>query len=467
MPPRAAKTKPVLTLDALMGKQPPNSTEAEMALLGAAILDPRVIDECHHLITPDAFFWEAHTAIWAALLATRDKGGDLLLLNERLRDSAQLELAGGTEYLVKLSQETPGTATALHFAKVVASKAKLRRLITAAQQTIHSAYHDPDAEPSELCNAAVAKILDAGKELRGSEDVQFAQAIDLITEDIKVGKPQIWPTNLIPWDDKFSGIMKNGVTTVFGAPNSGKTTLSLQLALSVAMSGVKVRVFSREQGPKRIAATLMQQLCLSPTVAVHDMLNRGTKPTAAEWVAIAQAKKEASHIDFAIIKDRLDAQQIYQRGLLYQRQGVELVIVDYIQNLPPLPDVPRGTPNLDESCNWIQSIAVDLGISVILVSQITAEASRATKSECPTLSDCRGGNSIESISDVAYAVWRPHLNARESHDDNDWASNRADRNKTGVECAKGKYTGRGGIELRFNARTMTFEDPSGQGYLPT
>lgn len=463
---RKPKEPPRMTLDTLMGIEPPHSIEAEMALLGACILDPRVIDEVFPILPPaDAFYSEAHAIIWGALLTTR---GDLLMLHQRLRDVGSLKDIGGGEYLQKLASETPGAATAPHYAKVLAEKAKRRRIIHAAQAALNAAYTDADQTADQVCDKAVGAMLDAGKNAGSVRDVTLGEAMDQVVTDIGKGVPMLWKTNLRSFDAQFDGIMQGSVTTVFGAPNTGKTTLAMQFVQMLALCGVNVRVFSREQGPKRIAATIMQQLATNSPIPVHEMLNRGTKPTAEEWVQIKNVRKDADIMDFAIVSDRLDAQQIYQRCLLYKRQGVQLVVIDYLQNLPPIPGIDYGTAQIDTACQWVQSIAVDLGIAVIAVSQITAEASRAAadrkEPKCPSLSDCRGGNSIEAISDMAFAVWRPHLNARMEAADS-WASERKDRNQTAVECAKGKYSGRGGIELRFNPRTMTFEDLDGQGYL--
>lgn len=430
-----------------------------MAVLGACLLDPKVIDTINAIIAPDAFYSEAHAAIWLSMLATR---GDLLTLHERLRDTGQLQAVGGPDYLVRLASETPGPVAAEHHARIIAEKARRRKLITAAMTAVHAAHSDTDRSADDIIDAAVASMLEAARE-SSVRDVPLSEAVDMVIADISAGRPQVWKTNLAPFDDMFGGLMKAGVTTIFGASNTGKTTLAMQLALQLAIGGISVRVFSREQGPRRIAATIMQQLAPSP-VPVHAMLNTGQTPTGEQWRSLNVVQNDTRSMDFAIVADRLNAQQIYQRCLLYHRQGVQLVVIDYIQNLPPIPGVERGVQQIEDACQCIQSIAVELGISVIVISQITAEASREASDEraprCPQLSHCRGGNAIENISDMAFAVWRPHLNKR-AESDNEWDREyaNAQRMETSVQCSKGKYTGRGGIRLRFNPATMTF-DPS-------
>lgn len=463
---RKPKQTPRPTLDTLMGVEPPHSLEAEMAVLGACLIDPKVIDTVNALLPQsDAFYSESHAAIWGAMLTTR---GDLLALHERLRDTAQLEAVGGAEYLMRMAEETPGPQTVEFHARILSEKAKRRRLIAAAGGALHAAYNDGDKPADAILDGAVAAMLDAGRD-SSAKDVRLSEAIDMVIADISAGKPQVWKTNLAPFDDMFGGVMQGAVTTIFGASNTGKTTLCMQLVLQLALSGVKVRVFSREQGPKRIAATIMQQLSPTP-IPVHSMLNNGSMPDSQQWVSIQTTRKDAGLMDFAVVSDRLDAQQIYQRCMLYRRQGVKLVVIDYLQNLPPMPGVDRGVQQMEDACQCVQSIAVDLGIAVLAVSQITADASREASDEraprCPQLSHCRGGNAIENISDMAFAVWRPHLNKR-AEIGNEWDRDyaHAQRMETSVQCAKGKYMGRGGIKLRFNPAAMTFEEVGGQGSL--
>ena len=112
-----------------------------MSLLGAMILDPRVIGDIIPLMKgPEDFYKEAHQHIYQALVDVYDQfnTGDLVQIVDMLRHRRVLEQVGGSEYLVELANAVPTSVNAPHFARLVAEKAKLRRLIDAAPFAVES-----------------------------------------------------------------------------------------------------------------------------------------------------------------------------------------------------------------------------------------------------------------------------------------------------------------------------------------
>src|SRR6516164_4272758 len=120
----------------------PYSLEAEMALLGSLLIEPRCLSDVVSIVTTsEDFYSETHRAIFQALFDVYDKlpDADMVAILDTLRDRGKLELIGGGDYLSKLALETPSAAGAIRYAKTVADKARLRRLIDAADQMIYDA----------------------------------------------------------------------------------------------------------------------------------------------------------------------------------------------------------------------------------------------------------------------------------------------------------------------------------------
>src|SRR5437763_10888378 len=77
------------SVSALFERQPPQSPEAEMSLLGSMILDPAVIPDVIGLIKgPEDFYRESHGHIYKAVLDVYDQrhSGDLVQIVDLLRD---------------------------------------------------------------------------------------------------------------------------------------------------------------------------------------------------------------------------------------------------------------------------------------------------------------------------------------------------------------------------------------------
>src|SRR5690242_18149563 len=86
------------SVSSLFERQPPQSLEAEMSLLGSMILDPAVIPNIISLIKgPEDFYKEAHNHIYKAVLDVYDQrhSGDLVQFVDLLRDRNVIDQIGG------------------------------------------------------------------------------------------------------------------------------------------------------------------------------------------------------------------------------------------------------------------------------------------------------------------------------------------------------------------------------------
>lgn len=116
------------------GRIPPHNLEAEASVLGSVLLDSEVLDRLEGILTAESFYKEGHRKIWTCMEQLRMRGEpvDLVTLSNELATRGELDVAGGLSYLVGLSENTPTAAYAEYYARIVAEKWTLRRLIEAA-----------------------------------------------------------------------------------------------------------------------------------------------------------------------------------------------------------------------------------------------------------------------------------------------------------------------------------------------
>lgn len=114
-----------------MNKLQPQAKDAEIAILGALMIESGAIDKIADLLTIDSFYVTAHQKIYAAItdLQKKQRPIDLITVSEQLKTNNDLEIIGGPYELVKLTNAIVSTANIVNHAKIVHEKYLLRKLI--------------------------------------------------------------------------------------------------------------------------------------------------------------------------------------------------------------------------------------------------------------------------------------------------------------------------------------------------
>src|SRR3989338_9653182 len=86
-------------------KVPPQNVDAEVAVLGAMLIEEDAIAQGIETLQPEAFYKEAHQKIFQAIqgLFNENKAVDLVTLTEALDRSRSLQAVGGPRYLAFLT----------------------------------------------------------------------------------------------------------------------------------------------------------------------------------------------------------------------------------------------------------------------------------------------------------------------------------------------------------------------------
>ena len=130
---------------------PPQNIEAEQAVLGAVFLSPDALADAMEFVEAKDFYRRAHQLLFQAMIDLNDDGEaiDVLTVNNRLEMNNQLDDVGGVAYIAELASSVPTAANVGYYAKLVAEKAVLRRVIAAATNIITQA-KEQDEPVSDL-----------------------------------------------------------------------------------------------------------------------------------------------------------------------------------------------------------------------------------------------------------------------------------------------------------------------------
>ena len=144
-----------------INKLPPQNIEAEMATLGAMLIDDKVIPEILEVVKEDFFYKQEHQHIFSSIISLFDahQKTDILTVSEDLNKKKLLEKVGGTAYLTNLADFVPTSANAVHYARIVKEKGILRSLIGSATHIVSLAYKE-EQEVSGILDTAEKLIFE-------------------------------------------------------------------------------------------------------------------------------------------------------------------------------------------------------------------------------------------------------------------------------------------------------------------
>lgn len=460
-------------LGRLFDKLPPHSLEAEMALLGSLILDPNgVMDVLSMVSSADQFYAAAHGRIFQTIVRVYDehRSGDLVQLVDALRGAGVLEEVGGEEFLVRLADTVPSAANAVHYARIVADKARVRRLVRAAGEIVYDAYHAGELESEgvrELLDRAESAIFEVAQEDQASDPQLLKHLLDLEIDRLEAIEGQGisgLPTGFDDLDKKLRGLQEGELIIVAARPSMGKTALALNLAEQVALGGrtpgdrsggarVPVAIFSLEMSK----AALVQRL-LSARSGVEGTKFRDGSLRDDDFQRVLAACNELSDARLFIDDTPgLSVMQLRARARrLAAQHGVRAIMIDYLQLLTA-PGAGRESRQVEVSAisRQIKALARELKVPIVCLSQLN-RASEQREGNRPRMSDLRESGSIEQDADVVVLLHREeyyHIGTPA------WAEENPD--KVGVAeliIAKQRNGPTGTVRLTWDARTTRFKN---------
>lgn len=150
---------------------PPHSLEAELAVLGAVLVDGAVLDEVRPILRADDFYREGHRKVYEAMLAVREQGQpvDIITVAVELELRGDLDAVGGRVFLAGLERESPSISQAPHYARILAGKARARNVMVAAGDIAALAQR----EDPELLERAQVALLTASFASFADDDIVF------------------------------------------------------------------------------------------------------------------------------------------------------------------------------------------------------------------------------------------------------------------------------------------------------
>ncbi|NRD22391.1 replicative DNA helicase [Winogradskyella litoriviva] len=404
------------------GKIPPQAPDLEEVVLGAMMIDKKGVDEVIDILSPDAFYKEAHKYIFESIfkLFENSEPVDLLTVSSQLKKDEKLDLVGGDFYLISLTQRVSSSAHIEFHARIILQKYIQRSLIKISNEIIEEAY-DETKDVFDLLDTAEAKLYEVtqGNVKKSTESAQslVIQAKKKIEEiSNKEGMSGI-PSGFDKLDKLTSGWQPSDLVIVAARPGMGKTAFTLTMARNVAVnSNVPVAFFSLEMS----SVQLITRLISSETGLSSEKLRTG-KLEKHEWeqlnVKVKTLEKAPLFIDDTPSLSIFDLRAKARR--LASQYGIKMIMIDYLQLMTAGGSQKGG--NREQEISMIsrnlKALAKELSIPVIALSQLSRAVETRGGSKRPLLSDLRESGAIEQDADIVSFIYRPEYYKIDEWDD--------------------------------------------------
>lgn len=410
-------------------KVPPHSAEAEMAVLGAIMLDRTALSKVIEVLDADCFYKEVNRKIFETMLSMFERSItiDLISLSEELRRRSLLDVVGGSFYLAEINRATPSAANVEQYARIVQEHYLKRQLIQSASTILANAY-DPTTDALEQIDEAERMVFDiAEKRLRktyvGMDKLakETFEMIARIASGDKEGLTGI-PTGYTRLDEMLGGFRKSDLVIIAARPSMGKTALALSIARNAAIeSGVPVAFFSIEMAATQLAVRL---LSAESRINAHNILTGRISDDDFPELARRMDKlaRASLYIDDSASLSIMELRAKCRR--LKAERNIGMVMIDYLQ-LMSGPKAESREREISQISRSLKQLAKELDVPVVALSQLNRSVeSRSDKR--PMLSDLRESGSIEQDADVVMFVNRPEHYDIPTYDDGTPTANTAE-----------------------------------------
>lgn len=437
-----------------MGNKPPQALDFEEAVLGSMLIEPNCVDEAIEELSPDCFYDPKHRMIFEAMLSLVNEhiALDLLSVSQKLKESGNLEVIGGTVFLADLSQKIGAAAHVEYYIKILKQKSIQRDLITASFDILKKAYDD-SVNVDDLIDTSQTKIF-AAIQNNVKKDVQeIGSVIRVAMDEIEKMQGQTGysgvPSGYPSIDRITMGWQKSDLIILAARPSVGKTAFALNIARNAAVDyNMPVAFFSLEMPAIQLAKRLMT----SESSLSADKIKGGAKLEDYEWdqlnYKLKALLKSPLYVDDTPSLPIMEFRTKVKR--LVKSKGVRLVVVDYLQLMQGPSDL-RAMREQEVAAisRTLKATAKEMDVPIIALSQLSRNAVQRERSNGkPQLSDLRESGAIEQDADMVIFVHRPdYLGLSETPDG---------KETTQIIIAKHRNGETADINMRFKSEQVRF-----------
>lgn len=432
----------------------PQDILAEQSVLGAIFIDESKLVFVREYIESRDFFKYAHRLIFQAMVDLSDRGDaiDATTVRTILDNQGDLQNIGGLSYLVEIVNSVPTSANAEYYAKIVAEKAMLRRLIAKLTESVNQAY-----EASQPADEIIAGLIDVSENANRSGFKNIRDVLNLNFGNLEARSQQTTDitgiaTGYRDLDHMTTGLHEEELIILAARPAVGKTAFALNIAQNIGTKLDKtVAIFSLEMG----AESLVDRMLAAEGLVESHSIRTG-QLTDEEWQKYTIAQGNLANASIYIDDTpgiRITEIRSRSRKLAQETGNLGLILIDYLQLITGTGRENRQQ-EVSEISRQLKILAKELKVPVIALSQLSRGVEQR-QDKRPVLSDIRESGSIEQDADIVAFLYRDDYYERGGEEEEGIPNNKVE-----VIIEKNRSGARGTVELIFQKEYNKFSSIS-------
>ena len=383
-----------------------HSQEAEQHVLACALADQNAVADV--LDMQDEWMYQnEHKLILRAIraLAESNLTTDSFAVGTHLQQQQQLEMAGGMEYLVSLSDSLPSLKMLPSFKNELIRCHKVRQLAQIKQDL--EMQLETSAKPEEVVESLQQSMIDLMTDHHQGGFKTVESHLDSVLKEVEwrqenAGKLLGQSTGHNALDYATDGMQEGRVYVLAGRPGAGKTAFALSLADGLSQNDKHWFYFSLEMTGKSLAKRL---LVTNSGVANYKFRSgRFDEPDfAAMGAGIGKIQGINLHVDetpslsINQIRSRLKAAQI-------KHKTIGGVVIDHI-GLIKKANGKTDTEAMNMIADDLLRLAKEFNCPMLELCQLNRGVETRTDKR-PMMADLKQSGKIEENADVIMLLYR-------------------------------------------------------------
>lgn len=369
-------------------------TEAEIGVIGCALIDNDSMYKVYNKLKPEMFSTEFCQDAFAEMLAMYDRGENINIISlsqalENHKWDPEM-IAADLRECVTIA---PVSIAITSYADAVVKDWRAREA--------KKLFQGVSLRPCDIDNS-IAEVLTKLEEIQGSKTVHSKTMKQIVAENKgnyfneRVGEGLI-KTGFYHTDDCLGGLEGGDITAIGARPGVGKSAIVTQMIGQMAEKGYNVGYYNLEMNESQVYERFVSRMSEIGLTRVR----RAKTFLGGEQEAFEKANDKLSGYNITI---STGAKSVSEIRAECRHQRYDVIVIDYLQLIKADRRFSNRASEVGDISKAIKALATELHVPIILLSQLNrASESRETKE--PTMAELRESGDIEQDASNIILLW--------------------------------------------------------------